>query len=187
MVGPSGELHATACGAVPVHCAAPAQQARDGEDYASFKLAGLVEGGFQVWTDCEGALGCVWGRWPSVSSGSPRAHLWSRVWRAFEDGPIARRTLGHASFNDIVEGCSAHFEMQGSKHADRFAKLGAALHPSVGSAKPRSDELKSWTDSAGFPAELGSDELEGFGSPRRKPLMRVPGSVRSRLARNLIV
>ncbi|CAK0895128.1 unnamed protein product [Prorocentrum cordatum] len=106
---PSGELFAAVCGAVPVDYA-PKQQARDGEDYLYFMLAGLAEGDFQVWTDCEGTPGCVWDRWPSVSSGNPRAHLWSRVWHVFEDGLTAHKTLGHASFNDIVEGRSAHFE-----------------------------------------------------------------------------
>ena len=104
-------------------------------------LAELAEGPFEIYTVCEGTLGCVFDPHGSIGSGNPRAHIWTRVWHVFEDEIVAHKILGHATVNDMREGRSSHFERQGNRHSDRFAKKGAAAHPDTSRAKEQFERM----------------------------------------------
>eukprot|EP00959_Pyramimonas_sp_CCMP1952_P106750 2231952-Pyramimonas_sp.AAC.1 len=83
----------------------------------------------EICTDCSGILGCVWDRAKSCSSQNSRAHLWSFVWHVFEGGLKARKVKGHATMADVLNGVRSDLDRLGNKHADRFARLGAGMHP----------------------------------------------------------
>ena len=124
-----GELISACFGAVPFDLA-PAQTSRDGEDYAIFMASFVAEPPFTILCDCAGTVGCmqVGGRQKGLQG--PRAHLWSRVYSAF-DGEQAEvvKTLAHATAADVLGGKTTWWEKKGNSEADKFAKRGCAMHP----------------------------------------------------------
>ena len=84
MVDEDGHMLGGLYGIVPWQWA-PHQQARDGEDYAFYRLASLFVGAIDVYCDCKGTIGCA------VSK--PRAMHWGNG-RREPVGPLVARDRG---------------------------------------------------------------------------------------------
>ena len=115
-----------AYGAVPWD-AAPAQVARDGEDYAVAMLPEIAIEPFELYIDCAGTLSAT--RDPAIAQFPRhlRAHLWARVWASFRT-LSSHKTKAHASKADVEQGFTTEWERKGNNWADHYAKLGASLH-----------------------------------------------------------
>ena len=125
-VDPDGNLVAAAYGAVPWD-AAPAQVARDAEDYAVFMLSKVAALPFTLYIDCAGTMGAA--RNPQVGT-KPRhlrSHLWDDVWKHFKELQV-HKTKAHATEADIVHGATTRWQMDGNTLADQYAKLGVEAH-----------------------------------------------------------
>ena len=128
-VSASGEVVSAAFGAVPM-AVAPYQQARDGEDYAIHMLKYVGVPPFEIYTDCEGTLGCL--KQPaqfSTGPQNPRAHLWGPFWAAFEPTDVvAVKTKAHCSALDVERGLTTEWERKANASADKYAKQGARIN-----------------------------------------------------------
>jgi hypothetical protein len=126
-VDDTGRVVAAACGGVPAdQC--PGQTSGDAEDYAVCMLALVAMEPFHLYIDRQGTVDSA-GKPPSATAraGHPTAHLWSRVWAAFDRLRVTK-TKAHASAGDIERGVTTTWQRQGNEHADKFAKQGAAQH-----------------------------------------------------------
>ena len=122
-----GALVSAAYGAVPWD-EAPAQVARDGEDFAVAMLAEVAQEPFEAYIDCQGTVDAAQAPHErTTTSSNPRAHLWGRVWASFDELQ-AHKTRAHCSAADVERGITTHWERAGNQHADRYAKEGVALH-----------------------------------------------------------
>jgi hypothetical protein len=88
------------------------------------------------------------------------ADLWIQVWDKIEDIGIESVGVvwnkGHASQKDVQAGKILAWQRQGNRHADKQAKCGAALHPSVAATKAKHDvSFKVVTIIARFMARIG--------------------------------
>ena len=105
MMNKLGKLISAAYGPVPL-LAAPAQEARDGEDYAVFMASVLVDtlAEHMLFIDCEGTIRAASCRQSALSARNLRAHLWHNVGLTWEDGPPVQKTKGHTTKTDIDAG-----------------------------------------------------------------------------------
>ena len=121
-----GKLVAAAYGAVPWE-AAPAQEARDGEDYAVFMLTEVAALPFTIYVDCAGTVGAAGNPLVGTRPRHLRAHLWDRIWECFEELQV-HKTKAHATETDVLQGITTHWEMRGNSLADEYAKAGVEMH-----------------------------------------------------------
>ena len=98
-VDKDGKLAAAAYGAVPWE-AAPAQDARDGEDYAVFMLTEIAALPFTIYVDCAGTVGAASNPLVGTKPRHLRSHLWDRIWESFEVLHV-HKTKAHATETDI--------------------------------------------------------------------------------------
>ena len=59
---------------------------------------------FVLFIDCMENVQCICQPLDAMSIANPRAHLWSRVWSAWEGGLEARKILAHATPADVEAG-----------------------------------------------------------------------------------
>ena len=123
-----GELMFGAFGPVPLsEC--PLQTSRDGEDYAAFMLSNIAMAPLEWCVDCEGTVDCLKHQTLGISSRSYNSHLRVAFWAQFLPGDFAcHKTLAHATATDVEGGRSTTWEKKANNTADKFAKLGAAIH-----------------------------------------------------------
>ena len=137
-----GNLVSAAYGAVPID-RAPLQRSNDGEDYALFMAASLCDLGVDLWFDCAGTISTARAG-PAVATAARHAgaHLWGHIFCCFEESLPNRlhKTLGHATWSDVEEGKSTHWERLGNSLADKWAKRGAMLH---GFDETAADEIRA--------------------------------------------
>ena len=108
----AGNFISAAYGAAPWD-AAPAQVARDGEDYAVAMLPEIAIQPFELYIDCAGTLSAT--RDPAIAQ-CPRhlrAHLWARVWASFRT-LSSHKTKAHASKADAEQGLTTEWERKGN-------------------------------------------------------------------------
>ena len=115
-VDPEGKLVAAAYGAVPWE-AAPAQVARDGEDYAVYMLTSVAQQPFSIYVDCAGTVGAATDPLVGTKPRHLRAHLWDEIWKSFKDLQV-HKTKAHATETDVLQGITTRWEMRGSRHHD---------------------------------------------------------------------
>ena len=125
-VDPEGKLVAAAYGAVPWE-AAPAQVARDGEDYAVYMLTSVAQQPFSIYVDCAGTVGAATDPLVGTKPRHLRAHLWDEIWKSFKDLQV-HKTKAHATETDVLQGITTRWEMQGNALADEYAKAGVEAH-----------------------------------------------------------
>ena len=77
--------------------------ARDGEDMAITMLAVVAMPPFRCYIDCQGTLDCFkGGAAVGAAADNPRAHLWGRLFTAFEGEDVAAfKTKAHATMADV--------------------------------------------------------------------------------------
>ena len=107
---------------------APAQVAKDGEDYAIVALTehALVSPGVHLYGDCSATLDCVSDPASAVSPDNPRAHLWHRVHDKLE-GVLWHKVPAHCTLRDVENGVLSRLEYLGNRSADLYAKKAAQL------------------------------------------------------------
>ena len=125
-VDTEGKLVAAAFGAVPWD-AAPAQVAKDAEDYAVFMLTLVATQPFSIHVDCAGTVGAARNPLAGTKPRHLRAHLWDEVWKHFNELHV-NKTKAHATEIDIEQGITTRWEMQGNTLADEYAKSGVEAH-----------------------------------------------------------
>jgi hypothetical protein len=124
-----GDLISAAYGPVPM-CDCPLQTIADAEDYALAMLPVLAMTPIEVYVDRQQTVNMANGCPRAATSvASPRAHLWVRYFTAFEGENVrVLKTLAHATAGDVDAGRTTEWERKGNALADKYAKLGAAMH-----------------------------------------------------------
>ena len=125
-VDAAGELVAAAYGAVPWE-SAPAQVARDAEDYAVYMLTKVASQPFTIYVDCAGTVEAARDPLVGTKPRHLRAHLWDEIWQHYAELRV-NKTKAHATAAHIEQGITNKWEMQGNELADEHAKLGVELH-----------------------------------------------------------
>ena len=107
-----GNLQKAVYGAVPLD-EAPAQMARDGEDWALFKAVSFARGDFDIYVDCKATydLAAV-GNQAGTESSQARAHIWTRIWCCV-DSIRVHKTMAHATQADVDSGKTTFLEKEG--------------------------------------------------------------------------
>ena len=126
-VDDDGKVVAAAYGGVP-YDSCPGQTIGDAEDYAVGMLPLVALEPFRLYIDRQGTVdNATVKRHATQEASHPTAHIWSRVWAAFDHLAVTK-TKAHASKADVSRGTTTEWQRKGNGHADRFADLGAAEH-----------------------------------------------------------
>ena len=103
-----GDLVSAVFGDVPFE-EAPRQSSRDGEDYAMRMVTCDAEFPMAFWSDCCGRIGAANAKCRATAAKGTNAHFWGHFHECFEGEDLeVRKTKGHATAKDILEGTSSH-------------------------------------------------------------------------------
>ena len=125
-----GNIEAIASGPCP-KALCPHQTIPEAEDFAAAKLRETALPPVTLFPDCLNTVRAVNAEgWQQKRAAAPRAHLWASYAATFEGaGIVAEHIRGHATAEMVADGRSSWWRKKGNDEADKWAKIGAAMHP----------------------------------------------------------